>query len=379
MKGNDGIVEMMKVSGKLPIDKSKVRRILIRATNWVGDVVMTMPALEAVRENFPYSTIHVLARPWVVPLFENHPAVDRVILLSKDKGYPRDVIEIFRVANKIRQHQFDLAILFQNAFEAALLACIGRVRLRVGYNTDGRRFLLTHAVIRNEDILKKHQVEYYLAILRAMDWVAPTREPRVFVSEKDRKSVYALLSAHGIKQEDLLVGLSPGAVYGPAKRWPVDRFVAIGDRAVDRWGVKVVVVGSDAESQLCKGLTGAMKRNALNFCGMTTLGEVMALIERCHFFVSNDSGLMHVAAALNVPTVAIFGSTDPLATGPRGKYARIVRHPIDCSPCLKPQCDIGYPCLLAIEPQEVWDEMEELKRRLDKNPSPEGSRTEVME
>ncbi|MEJ2725923.1 MAG: lipopolysaccharide heptosyltransferase II [Deltaproteobacteria bacterium] len=352
----------MKVSGKLPVDKSTVRRILIRATNWVGDVVMSMPALEAVRHNFPSGTIHVLARPWVVSLFENHPAVDHVMLLNKDKGYPRDVLEILRVAKAIRRHQFDLAILFQNAFEAALLAYLGRARLRVGYNTDGRSLLLTHAVKRSEEVLSSHQVEYYLAILKAMDWAAPTTEPRVFVSEKDRQSVGALLSEKGINQGDHLLGLSPGAVYGPAKRWPVERFAAIGDWAVDRWNIKALVVGSRAEDELCQALAGTMKQQSLNLCGITTLGEVMALIERCRFFVCNDSGLMHVAGALNVPTVAIFGSTDPVATGPRGEYTRIVRHPMDCSPCLKPQCDFGYPCLLAIEPQEVWAEMESLKR-----------------
>jgi heptosyltransferase-2 len=355
----------MKVSGKVPMDKSTIHRILIRATNWIGDVVMTMPALEAVRHNFPASTIHVLARPWVVPLFENHWAVDHVIRLNKDKGYPQDIVEILRVAKTIRQHQFDLAILFQNAFEAALLAYLGRIKHRVGYNTDGRRILLTHAVIRNEDVLKKHQVEYYLEILRAMDWVAPTAEPRIFVSEKDRHSVDARLRAMGMNQGDSLLGLSPGAVYGPAKRWPVDRFAAIGDWAVARWGMKALVVGSRAEAELCRDLTRTMNRQAVDLCGTTTLGEVMALIERCRFFVCNDSGLMHMAAALNVPTVAVFGSTDPVATGPRGKYARIVRHPMDCSPCLKPRCDIGYPCLLAIEPQEVWAEMESLKRTLE--------------
>jgi heptosyltransferase-2 len=129
--------------------------------------------------------------------------------------------------------------------------------------------------------------------------------------------------------------------------------------------MKAVVVGSRGEGELCKTLAGTMKQPALNLCGTTTLGEVMALIEQCRFFVCNDSGLMHVAAALNVPTVAVFGSTDPVATGPRGKHARIVRHPMDCSPCLKPQCDIGYPCLLTIEPQEVWAEMENLKRMVE--------------
>ena len=133
----------VRVLGHKTIEKSEINRVLVRATNWVGDAVMNMPALEAVRENFPQSTIAVLARPWVIPLLENHPAVDQVLPLDKGKGYPADLVEILRVAGRIRKMRFDLAILFQNAFEAALLAYLGGVRFRVGYNTDGRRLLLS--------------------------------------------------------------------------------------------------------------------------------------------------------------------------------------------------------------------------------------------
>lgn len=351
----------MKVSGHLPIDKLKIHRILIRATNWVGDVVMTMPALEAVREHFPDRFITVLARPWVVSLFENHPAVDQVIPFMKEGGYLKDLVKIFRQAALIRRLRFDLAVLFQNAFEAAMLTYLGGIRYRVGYNTDGRGFLLSHAVVRDRETLRQHQVEYYLSMLRAMGWEARSRDPSLFVADKHVEAVQSLLESHGIHHDDRLLGLSPGAIFGPAKRWPIERFAAIGDWAVERWGTKVLVIGSEAENDLCEALGRSMKHKALNLCGMTNLGEAMALIKRCYFFVCNDSGLMHVATALNVPTVAIFGSTDPVATGPRGKHAKIVREEMDCSPCLKPECSIGYRCLFAIEPEDVWKEMENLR------------------
>ncbi len=325
---------------------------------------MTTPAIEAVRENFPESTLAVLARPWVTPLLENHPAVDKVLPLEKGNGYFSRTVEIFKAAGLVRRMKFDLAVLFQNAFEAALLAYLGGVRLRVGYNTDGRGLLLSHAVIRDEKVLNVHQVDYYLSILRAMGWEAESKDPTLFVAEKDTEAIQTLLSDEGIEQDHFLLGLSPGAVFGPAKRWPAERFATIGDWAAQRWGAKVVVMGSEGEMDVCRAVSQSMKHTPLNLCGRTTLGEAMALIERCHFFVTNDSGLMHIAAALSVPMVAIFGSTDPVATGPRSEKARIVRHPTDCAPCLRPECPTDYRCMLSIEPDEVWKEMDNLRDSL---------------
>jgi len=355
----------MKVAGGGAVDKNTAHRILVRAPNWVGDVVMALPAFDALRRNFPQSHIAVLARPWVAALFESRPGIDEVIPYSRGQGFFKDLGERIRVIRLIRNRGFDLALLFQNAFEAALLAFLGGVPVRVGYNTDGRRRLLSHAVIRNRDILKEHQVEYYLAILRAMGWEAPAANPSLHVGEKEARTVRGMLSSQGIGEGDFLVGLSPGAIFGPAKRWPVERFAAIADRSIERWGAGVVLLGSEKDGTTCRALSRAMNHEAVNFCGKTSLGEAMALIERCGFFLSNDSGLMHVAAALGVPTVAIFGSTNPVATGPKGKWTRIVRHDLDCSPCLKPECRDGYPCLLSIEPDEVWDAMEKLRGEVE--------------
>ena len=344
-----------------PIDKSKIHRILIRATNWVGDAVMTMPALEAVRANFPDANITVLARPWVIPLLENNPAVNRVIPYHRGNGFKNDFLEIIHVIRQIRAEDFNLAILFQNAFEAALLTFLGGIKNRVGYNTDGRGFLLSHGVRRRDDIMKGHQVEYYLAILRGMDWQAKSKDPTLFVDPKEIESVGAMLLTHGIDVGHFVVALSPGAIYGPAKRWPAERFAQIGDWATEKWGAKVLILGSEGEKEICDGVSKAMKQSALNLSGMTSLAGAMALIKRCGFFVTNDSGLMHVAAAIGVPLVAVFGSTDPIATGPRSPNARIVQHETECAPCLKPECPEDYRCMLSITPEEVWQEMEDLR------------------
>lgn len=351
---------MNKVHGALPIDKSGIHRILLRATNWVGDAVMSLPALEAVREHFPEAHLTVLARPWVAPLYESHPAVNEVLPYRRGAGYWKDASEFLRVIRVVRSLHFDMAVLFQNAFEAALIARLAGIQIRVGYNTDGRGFLLSHSVVRGKEVLKLHQVEYYLTFLRALGWEAPTRDPVLKAHPEAVARIRTLLLSKGIGDHERLVGLSPGAAYGPAKRWPVERFAAIGSRAIREWGAKVVVVGTEKEKALGETLVSATGPGAVNFCGMTGLGDALALIRRCRMFVSNDSGLMHVAAALEVPTVAIFGSTDSIATGPRGKHARIVKQDMDCSPCLKPECPIGYRCLLAVQPEDVWRVMEQL-------------------
>ena len=342
----------------LPLER--IRRILIRATNWVGDAVMTLPALEAVREQFPDRTIRVLARPWVVPIFEHHPAVDEVIVYRKGEGVFDTLREMWRVAGEIRAGGFDLAILFQNAFEAALLVRLGGVPFRLGYAADGRGLLLTHPVPRDARVLRVHQVEYYLEILRAAGFRAESGEPRLYPAQQDLSEAAGVLTSLDIGEGDRVVGLSPGAMFGEAKRWHPERFARVGDWAVERWGARVLVFGSGREQDICARVTEAMVHPAHNLCGATTLGVAMGLIGRCSDFLTNDSGLMHVAAALGVATTAVFGSTNVTATGPRGPKTSVVMHHTDCAPCLKPVCPSDFRCMEPIGPEEVWEAMERL-------------------
>ena len=349
------------------IERSAIDRIMIRGTNWVGDAVMTLPAVEAVRRVFPQSRITVVAKPWVLPLYEGHPAVDDVMVYERVDGFIPGLIGMKRIAFNIRKKSFNLALLFQNAFEAALIAFMGGVTYRIGYSTDCRGFLLTHPVEKKRQLLKIHQVEYYLNILRASGWDAETTEPRLYLSEEDKKRGGELLGRHGISEDDYIVGVSPGAIYGWAKRWPAERFSQIGDRACERWGAKAVVFGTAKEVSICDRVCGSMTNDAVNLCAKTSLKEAMGVIGKCDFFVTNDSGLMHIAAALGVPTVAIFGPTDTVTTSPRGPMTKIVTHNAKCAPCLKKECPTDHHCMLLITPEEVWETMEGLRRQCDGN------------
>ncbi|MBA3036114.1 MAG: lipopolysaccharide heptosyltransferase II [Desulfobacterium sp.] len=343
------------------LDKSDINTILIRATNWVGDAVMTLPALEAVRENFPSARITVLARPWVAPLFENHPAVNDVLIFQKHDSFIKDLAEIKSLIESIKEKQFDLALLFQNAFEAAIIAYLGGIKYRVGFDSDGRGLLLTHAIKRTNEIFKIHQVEYYLSILKALGYTAESRNPAIHIAEDVLAKADNLLKLNGINEDDFLLGFAPGAIFGNAKKWPPERFAEIGDLAAQRWGAKTIIMGSKKEQYIGSIVTGLMRYNPVDFCGTTSLEEAIAIISRCNFFLSNDSGLMHVAAALGVPTLAIFGSTDHVATGPRGPKTRILKHNIDCAPCMKQECPTDFKCMLSITPEEVWQEMEQFR------------------
>jgi heptosyltransferase-2 len=352
----------MRVRSRRIISPETINKILVRSANWVGDAVMMLPSLVALRKAFPHAQVTVLANPWVIPLLKNHPAVDRTLILDKGRGWLSACKELARIIFQLRGERFDLAVLFQNALEAAFLASLGGVRYRVGYDTDGRGLFLTHKVERDRAILLVHQVEYFLGLIEAMGWEVEGREPIVYLNDEDARSAATMLCSKGIDDDRLVVGLNPGATYGSAKRWPVDRFAVIGDWASERWDAKVVLFGSFSERDIAAQVSRLMRSHPINLSGETTLGEAMALIKRCNCFVTNDSGLMHIAAAFSTPLLAVFGPTDQLQTGPIGKNTRIVRHSFECTPCLKEVCPLDHRCMLSIEPEEVWNEMESLRR-----------------
>jgi len=354
----------MKVKSRYTITPEAVKKILVRATNWVGDTVMMIPALDVIDKTFSHAEITVLASPWVISLLEHHPAVDRAMIINKGKGLLGTGKELARIVAWMRAERFDLAVLLQNAFEAAFLASLGKARYRVGYDTDGRGFLLTHRVNRNQGMVSVHQVEYFLGLVESMGWQAEERRPILYLDNRDIESASLLLGSLGIDENHFVVGLNPGAAYGSAKRWPEKRFALVGDWATERWGAKVLLFGAHSESDITDRVARSMQSNPADLCGRTTLGQAMALIKRCNLVVSNDSGLMHVAAAFNIPLVALFGPTNPYETGPLSTNATIVRHAVECSPCLKEECPRNHECMVSIQPEEVWEAMERLKREI---------------
>jgi len=268
------------------------QKILVRSTNWIGDAVMTTPAVRTIRDNFPESEISMLVHPWVSDVFRFSPRVDRLMLYEK-KGRHKGMKGLLQLAGELRQEQFDCAILLQNAFEAALLTRLAGIPVRGGYTTDGRSLLLTHGVQKINELNKKHEVNYYQRIMLGLGFHPAPNDLELFI---------------------------PGDQVDRAKQ----------------------------------NKAGAATSHIIDLTGATTLIEAMALIGECDVFVTNDSGLMHVAAALRTPLVAIFGSTDHIATGPFSDNAVVIRKSLACSPCKKTHCpEKHFRCMKLIDSKEV--------------------------
>ena len=320
---------------------SEAKRVLIRSTNWIGDAIMTTPAVRAIRRQLPKARISMLAKPWVAPVFAHSPHVDEIIVYDA-KGRHRGVMGPVRLARDLRARRFDAAILLQNAIEAALIAFLAGIPLRGGFDTDGRRLLLTHAVHRTRAIKAVHQTGYYLKMVEGLGINARGQFLELHLGIEDRQRAQAMLARHGISSAQCVVGLNPSATFGPAKQWFPERYAALGDRLSRDLDAAIVIFGGPSDRDLGRRITGLMQTPAVDLSGRTELGEAMALIARCNAFVTNDSGLMHVAAALNTPLVAIFGSTNPVTTSPYSPASRIVRVPIECSPCMQPVCPLKH-------------------------------------
>jgi heptosyltransferase-2 len=354
----------------IAIDPHQIKRILVRQVNWVGDAVLTLPALEALDRRFPQAEISLLAKSWVGGLFAGHPAVDRIIEYRAGDAH-RGLTGRWRLARQLSDERFDLAVLFPNSLEAALIPWLAGIPRRMGFPTDGRGRLLTHPLPRESVPEGRHQVERYLAIVRALGGTgAPP--PRLAVTTEARQRAGRLLQDHGIGPADLTVALAPGSVYGGAKRWPAERFAVVGDALVESRGAQILLVGSEKERPALERVAAGMRRPAVNLAGRTDLSGLVGLLERARLLLGNDSGAMHIAAALGTPVLAIFGPTDAEATGPLGTRTRIVREPVACSPCLLRECPIDHRCMTRVTADRV------LRAALDFLEKPRGSRLSAL-
>jgi len=326
------------------------RKILIRSTNWVGDAIMTTPAVRTIRANFPEAMISILAYPWVADIFAASPHVDEVLFYHK-KGWHQGMHGLWRLGRELRAQRFDLAILLQNAFEAAVLANLAGIPVRAGYRRDGRSLLLTHGVAIRPEVRTMHQVHYYQGLLADLGLQrGPDGLFLQLLPETTRWAREFVASGKPLR----VVGLNPGAAYGPAKKWPAARYAELAGRLGREYGATLLVFGTAADQEAAALIKEQAPEQVVDVTGKTTLAEAMALIGCCDAFVTNDSGLMHVAAAQQVPLVAIFGSTDEVATGPFCDTAVIMKKELPCSPCFNTHCRLGhYQCMLGIEVDEV--------------------------
>jgi heptosyltransferase-2 len=340
------------------------KRILIVAPNWIGDAVLSLPVVDGCTHYWPEADLTVLARGGVAALFEASESAVRIVGYQRGDGAHR-IGNLLGVGWRLRRERFNLALLLPNSLSSAIVAWLAGVPERLGYSTDGRGWLLTHRLRDRRKERGLHQVEYYLGLLRSLGASQVDRIPRLQLKAKCSEMGLSLLSDMGVDKREILIGVHPGAAYGETKRWFPERFGAVLAR-LQKSGRRFLLLGGPGEELIAQQISMRMDHPPIDLVGKTTVAEALALVSMCGLFLSNDSGLMHVAAALNIPQVALFGSTDPQKTAPLNNRA-VVIHPehVSCTPCLKRSCPEDLECMKAITVDEVATAAEQLLAEME--------------
>jgi heptosyltransferase-2 len=339
-------------------------KILVRTPNWVGDAVMAIPALEAIRRTHASAEITILARPAVADLYRDQPFANEIVEYDssgRHKGWwGRE-----KLAAELRNEKFDLAILLQNAFEAAWLAWRAGIPQRVGYARDGRGLLLTKPVrAPGENEIPRHESHYYLELIHRAGWIESRGEIapiRLQVPSAAREAAQTSLSRAGARKDAWRCAIAPGASYGAAKCWPPERFAALADRLISECGADVILFGTPSEKEMAARIRSAMKCNPISLVGQTSMRDLAAFVSACSIFIGNDSGAMHVAAAVGLPVIGIFGPTDPEGTAPLTPQFTLIREPVSCSPCFLRSCPVDHRCMTRISVDAVFSAAQQIQ------------------
>jgi heptosyltransferase-2 len=322
-------------------------KILIRATNWVGDAIMALPALRAVRSRFPEAEITILARPYVAAIYKEQQVCNNMMFVED----ARDTV------SELRAQKFDSALLLQNAFQAAWFAWRAGIPERIGYARDGRSVLLTKAVpVPKVGEIPVHEQYYYLELLRRAGWLDSLPNEsfiKLNVPEGDRQRAAEFLLSASVRPDSFRIAIGAGASYGSAKCWPPDRFAELANRLQAQTPADVILFGASAEAAVSSAIAAGMSHTPINLTGKTSIKDLPALLSQCHLFVGNDSGAMHVAAAVGLPVVAVFGPTDPFGTAPVTPRCSIVQEKPYCSPCFLRRCPTDHRCMTRVTPNAV--------------------------
>ena len=314
-------------------------QIVVRSSNWLGDAVMTTPAVQALKRGRPDARLTVLVKAKLADYWRRIPEVDEVLAIE-----PSDTV--FGVARKLRG-RFDVAVVLPNSIRSALEPWLAGVPRRVGYPAKGRRWLLNQPrdippKKRLQPRPARHQVFHYLELA---EWLgADIGTPQI----TDFFSTAARNPARPLK-----IGLCPGAEYGPAKRWQPERFAQVANAVSAQRDVEWMLFGVAGDAALGEEIARQITGKQTNLIGKTTLAELMDRLGECALLLTNDTGTMHLAAALGIPTVAVFGSTEPRLTAPLGPGHRILRHQVECSPCFLRECPLDFRCMNAVTVEET--------------------------
>ncbi len=329
----------------------EAQNIIVRMPNWIGDVVMATPILVDLRKAFPKASITAMCKKPIAKLLEKEEAIDELFCFERPANEFLRREDLRNIIAKIEAGKYDTGILLTNSFSSAWWFWQGGVKRRIGYSAHFRRLLLTDPLSLSKE--KEHQVTTYKKILAPLGIGVSDTPPRLFVSEREVEESKTLLYKSGYVAGKKLIGINPGASYGSAKCWPPERFEALAMRLLLETDAYVVFFGDASTSSLVKQICRALPERAIDLAGVTSLRELMCIIKDCSVLLTNDSGPMHIGAALGVPLIALFGSTDEEKTGPYGQKENVIHKHVKCSPCFKRVCPIDFRCMKEISVDEV--------------------------
>ncbi len=335
--------------------ENQPKNIIVRMPNWIGDLVMATPILTDLRQRWPDAQITAMCRHNVAPLLEVDKDINELFRFKKPSGFlrreqGRDIIR------KLRYGHYDLGLLLTHSFSSAWWFFRGGVNNRIGYQGHYRRFLLNDFLNNPKKRTNTHLVDTYKELLTMVGIQTSKSLPRLYVTDKEKAQAKQLLNRFGIRNEHVVVGINPSAAYGPAKCWLPERFRQVTEMLVRDPNVYVVFFGNTDGFSFIEEISQNLYKRVINLAGQTTLREFTAIISVCDVFLSNDSGPMHIAAALNKPLVALFGSTSHIETGPYNTGV-VIHKEVACSPCFKRICPIDFRCMKRIQVDEVYEEL----------------------
>jgi heptosyltransferase-2 len=336
------------------IDLAGVRRLLLRLPNWLGDLCFAAPAVEALAEAAPEADFVVVGKRSLLPLAKRFPRVVRSIAVEK----PREGVRVTDAVRRMRASGCDAAVVFPRSFRAALGPALARIPTRVGFASEARALLLTHPVRGVAALRTRHRTEYFGSLLRPFGMDPPDRPWRFRpTGEYLLDGLSALEEAAGKRVREPYAVFEPGGAYGTAKRWPPARFAALARRIVSEGHGRVLLVGSSDMRPLAAEIRALAGVPVLDLAGATTLVDLAGILAHASVVVSNDTGPLHLAAAIGVPVVALYGSTDPAVCGPRGEGPiRVFYDRVECSPCWLRECPVpGHPCLDPLDADRVFE------------------------
>lgn len=338
------------------------KNIIIRMPNWIGDLVMATPILTDLRKAFPNASITVMCKKPLCDLLQEDKDIDELYCFSDVKKIFARREENKNILRKLRDGKYDLGILCTNSFSSAWRFFQGRVKERIGFSKDMRSFLLTVPVSIGEEKKQQHHVLTYKKLLLPLGIKPSDTMPRLHVKQEEIELAKQLLEQQGFDGKKKLIGINSCCAYGPAKKWPKERFANVAKRLIEDKDCAVVFIGDESCQLTIKEICGTLGKDAINLAGLTSLRELMCVISLCDLFLTNDSGPMHIAAAFGVPVLALFGSTSQVMTGPY-KTGDVIDKKVTCAPCFKRTCPIDFKCMKEISADEVYNKLIQILER----------------